>query len=64
YGLYNILINEEVQDILALGAGAISKRVDAAGNTKRKANFKEVDDYIAHVDEMIRRKAELYYKMK
>ena len=64
YGLYNILINEEVQDILALGAGAISKRVDAAGNTKRRANFKEVDDYIAHVDDMIRRKAELYYKTK
>ena len=60
YGLYNILINEEVQDILALGAGAISKRVDAGGNTRRTANFKEVNDYIANVGEMIRRKEEMF----
>ncbi|MBO5551801.1 MAG: coproporphyrinogen dehydrogenase HemZ [Lachnospiraceae bacterium] len=62
YGLYNILINEEVQDILALGAGAISKRVDAEGSTKRSANFKEVKDYAARVDEMIERKRELFGK--
>ena len=60
YGLYNILINEEVQDILALGAGAISKTVDAGGNTRRSANFKEVNDYIAHVDQMIDRKRKLF----
>ncbi len=58
YGLYNILINEEVQDILALGAGAISKRIDEKGNTRRSANFKEVHDYVRNIDEMIKRKAE------
>jgi len=60
YGIYNILINEEVQDILALGAGAISKRVDSMGNTERSANFKEVHDYIAGIDEMIERKRRLW----
>ncbi len=60
YGIYNILINEEVQDILALGAGAISKRVDSEGNTERSANFKEVHDYIANLDEMIERKRRLW----
>ena len=60
YGLYNILINEEVQDILALGAGAISKRVDENGNTKRSANFKEVHDYISNIDKVIDKKKVLW----
>ena len=60
FGLYNILINEEVQDILALGAGAISKRVDEGGNTRRMANFKEVNDYINNTDKMIERKRLLF----
>ena len=60
YGLYNILINEEIQDILALGTGAISKRIDSGGNTKRSANFKAVHDYIANIEEMIVRKKALY----
>ena len=60
YGLYNILINEEVQDILAMGAGAISKKVDSKGNTERSANYKEVRDYIRGVDDMIERKRKLF----
>jgi oxygen-independent coproporphyrinogen-3 oxidase len=60
YGLYNILINEEVQDILALGAGAISKRVDSGGNTRRSANYKEVRDYTKAVEDMIERKRGLF----
>ena len=62
YGIYNILINEEVQDILALGAGAISKRVYDGGNCLRSANFKLVDQYTDNVGEMIRRKRELFAK--
>jgi len=62
YGVYNILINEEVQDILALGAGAISKRVYANGDCKRSANFKLVDQYIAGIDKMIERKRELFLR--
>ncbi|MCR5488124.1 MAG: coproporphyrinogen dehydrogenase HemZ [Lachnospiraceae bacterium] len=60
YGIYNILINEEVQDIAAMGAGAISKRVDDEGTCRRSANFKETHRYIADVEEMIRRKQELF----
>ncbi|MCR5774455.1 MAG: coproporphyrinogen dehydrogenase HemZ [Lachnospiraceae bacterium] len=56
HGLYNILINEEIQDILALGAGAISKRVDPEGNAVRSANFKEVWDYIGKIDMVIDKK--------
>ncbi len=60
YGIYNILINEEVQDIVALGAGAVSKSVNEKGDCKRAANFKEVDRYIADVDEMVERKRRLF----
>lgn len=60
HGLYNILINEEVQDILALGAGGVSKRVDRGGNTRRCANFKEVRDYISDPETQIRKKRELW----
>ncbi|MBQ9909905.1 MAG: coproporphyrinogen dehydrogenase HemZ [Lachnospiraceae bacterium] len=58
-GVYNILIMEEVQSILALGAGATTKRV-ADGLITRADNVKNVDLYIDGVDEMIRRKQELF----
>ncbi len=58
-GVYNILIMEEVQSILALGAGATTKRV-ADGLITRADNVKNVDLYIDGVDEMIRRKRELF----
>ena len=61
HGLYNILINEEIQDILALGAGAISKRVDGDGNMKRCANYKEVRDYIRNVDRVMDKKRKLWF---
>ena len=56
YGLYNILINEEVQDILALGAGAISKHIDKDGNTTRSANFKDVRDYTISIEKVLEKK--------
>ncbi len=59
--LYNILINEEIQDILALGAGAISKRVGIQGSVKRSANYKEVRDYIKGIDRIMEKKRELWY---
>lgn len=62
FGIYNILINEEVQDIAALGAGAISKKVDEDGTCKRSANFKMLDQYIANADEMALRKEKLFGK--
>ncbi|MBP5331204.1 MAG: coproporphyrinogen dehydrogenase HemZ [Lachnospiraceae bacterium] len=55
--LYNILIMEEVQPILALGAGASSKFVrETDGRFGRIENVKNVREYIERIDEMIERK--------
>lgn len=59
-GLYNILIMEEVQTILALGAGSISKLVLPDGRIERRENVKDVSLYIEKIDEMLARKAELF----
>ena len=59
YGLYNILIMEEVQTILALGAGCISKRVWPDGRIERSDSIKDVSLYIEKIDEMIERKKAL-----
>ena len=58
-GLYNILIMEEKQTILALGAGSISKRVYLDGRIERCENVKDVALYIEKIDEMIERKRRL-----
>lgn len=56
-GLYNILIMEEKQTILALGAGGMSKFVFHQENRiERVDNVKSVTDYINRIDEMIERK--------
>lgn len=60
YGLYNILIMEEVQTIVALGAGAITKRVYPDGRIERCENVKEVAQYIERIEEMIERKRVLF----
>ena len=66
-GLTNILGMEEVQSILACGAGAITKRVwnvppddPQHGLIRRAANVKELEAYLSRVDEMIERKQELF----
>ena len=59
FGLYNILIMEEVQTILALGAGCISKRVYPDGRIERSDSIKDVSLYIEKIDEMIGRKERL-----
>ncbi len=56
---YNILIMEEVQTIVALGAGAITKRVYPDGRIERCENVKDVALYIEKIDEMIERKRKL-----
>ena len=67
-GIYNILIMEEKQSIMACGAGASTKRVwtvsDAEGkhHIERCENIKDVRQYIARIDEMIERKKELFDK--
>ncbi len=55
-GIYNILIMEEKQTILAAGAGASSKFVFAADHIERVENVKDVTQYIGRIDEMIERK--------
>ncbi len=60
YGLYNILIMEEKQTIVALGAGSITKRVFPDGRIERCDNVKDVGLYIEKIDEMIQRKQQLF----
>ena len=59
-GIYNILIMEEVQTIVALGAGSITKRVFADGRIERCDNVKDVALYMEKLPEMIERKRELF----
>ena len=59
-GLYNILIMEEKQTIIALGAGSITKRVFGDGRIERCENVKDVAQYIERIDEMIERKRKLF----
>lgn len=58
---YNVDIMEETTHILALGAGGISKRVyPEEGHIGRAPNVSNIELYIQRVDEMIRRKRELF----
>ena len=56
YGVYNVIIMEEVSDIAAAGAGVIAKRIFAGNRIERMANVKDVKLYIERIDEMIERK--------
>lgn len=64
YGIYNILIMEEKETIVALGAGSITKRVYPDGRIERSDNVKDVALYIEKIDEMIRRKRKLLMDSK
>ena len=69
-GIYNILIMEEKQSIVAAGAGASTKvvlpyEIPAPGskngrmtNLIRIENVRDVGEYISRIDEMIERKGE------
>lgn len=50
---------EEKQDIVALGAGSISKRIYPDGQIERCENVKDVAQYIERIGEMIERKRHL-----
>ena len=55
--LYNILIMEEKQSIIALGAGGSTKLVyPEEKRIERIENVKSVKDYMERIDEMIQRK--------
>jgi oxygen-independent coproporphyrinogen-3 oxidase len=51
---------EEIQDIIACGAGVISKHVYPSGRIERCENVKEVSEYLNRVEEMIQRKRTLW----
>ncbi|WP_352419920.1 coproporphyrinogen dehydrogenase HemZ [Proteiniborus sp.] len=60
--IYNILIMEEKQTIIAVGAGGITKIFYPKENRiERVPNVKDLKEYIARVEEMIQRK-EKYIK--
>jgi oxygen-independent coproporphyrinogen-3 oxidase len=65
-GVYNILIMEEKQTIVACGAGATTKRVfsdlnpDGTHHIERCENVKDVAQYMSRIDEMIERKRKLF----
>ncbi len=56
-GIYNILIMEEKQTILAFGAGGMSKFIFPEENRlERVDNVKSITDYIGRIDELIEKK--------
>ncbi|MDD6212413.1 MAG: coproporphyrinogen dehydrogenase HemZ [Clostridiales bacterium] len=59
-GIYNILIMEEMQTIVALGAGTVTKAVFPGGRIERADNVKAVEQYMERIDEMIDRKRKLF----
>ena len=59
--IYNVDMMEETGHVLAVGAGGISKRVDPKiGRIERAPNVSEVSQYIDRVEEMARRKRDLW----
>lgn len=63
-GIYNILIMEEKQSIMALGAGASTKYVlDHGKRIERVENVKDIKNYLERIDEMIDRKRKMEEKL-
>ncbi len=61
--LYNIYIMEELQTIISVGAGGVTKTVDReTDRIERIFNVKEAKDYIERLDEMLERKSVLIRK--
>lgn len=59
--LYNIYIMEEIQTILALGCGGVTKTVNRKTNRiERIFNVKEPQDYLSRLNEMLLRKANVF----
>ncbi|MDO4616267.1 MAG: coproporphyrinogen dehydrogenase HemZ [Lachnospiraceae bacterium] len=57
YGIYNILIMEEKQTIMAAGSGASTKFVFQNGERiERVENVKDLKNYVERIDEMLERK--------
>ena len=61
-GLYNVYMMEELHHVLALGGGAVSKRMLSPTRLERQCNPKYPKEYIERIDEIIRAKQELIQK--
>ncbi|HOO27963.1 MAG TPA: coproporphyrinogen dehydrogenase HemZ, partial [Lachnospiraceae bacterium] len=64
YGIYNILIMEEIQSIAALGAGSISKVVFDDGRIERTDNVKDVTMFMQESDKILEKKEKFYGKLR
>ena len=63
--IYNILIMEERQTIVACGAGTTTKVIFPKENRlERVENVKDVEQYISRIDEMIERKQKMLEKLE
>ena len=60
FGIYNILIMEELESIVAMGPGSVSKVLTPDGRLVRDDNVKDVSLYIEKIDEMLKRKETLF----
>ena len=55
--IYNMLIMEEKQTIIAVGAGATSKfYTPRTGKVERVPNLKDLREYVSRVEEMLEKK--------
>ncbi len=59
--IFNIDSMEDVSSVIAVGAGAISKRVfNLENRIEREPNCKFIGDYITRIDEMIEKKVKFF----
>ena len=59
--IFNIDSMEDTSSVIAIGAGAISKRVfNLENRIERQPNCKFINDYILRIDEMIKKKVEFF----
>ena len=57
--LYNVYLMEELHSILALGGGAVSKRMLSETKLERQCNPKYPKEYVERIEEVLRAKREL-----
>ena len=59
--IFNVDSMEDVSSVIAVGAGAISKRVfNLENRIEREPNCKFINDYIDRIDEMIEKKIKFF----
>ena len=62
--LYNIYMMEELHSILALGGGAVSKRMLSETKLERQCNPKYPKEYVERIEDVLRAKGELIEKLR